>query len=96
MTPLISCREAVRRLWRFLDEELETADHERVKEHLEHCVHCCGELEFVREMQALLVSQQAPEIPDEVQDRLEGLIDELTDPGGHRERPGATTKRSGK
>ncbi|HEX9682037.1 MAG TPA: zf-HC2 domain-containing protein [Acidimicrobiales bacterium] len=81
MKPLISCREAVRELWRYLDEELKAVDHERVEEHLDHCVHCCGELEFVRQMQKLLGSQQELDLPADVQQRLEGLIDELTHPG---------------
>ena len=84
MKPLISCREAVRQLWRFLDEELKSADHERVEEHLDHCVHCCGELEFVRHMQKLLGSQRELTIPDDVQHRLEALIAELSDPGRTR------------
>ena len=80
MKPLISCRDAVRELWRYLDEELKAVDHERVEEHLDRCVHCCGELEFVRQMQKVLRSQQELDIPADVQQRLEGLIDELTHP----------------
>lgn len=80
MSPVISCREAVRNLWRFLDEELETGDRERVEDHLEHCVQCCGELEFVRMLQDLLASQQTAELPGDVRVRLDRFVDELTDP----------------
>jgi len=82
MKPLISCREAVRRLWRFLDEELVAAEHHDVEEHLEYCVLCCGELEFVRELRGLLGSQHAVELPVDVQVRLEHFVDDLI--GGDR------------
>ena len=79
MKSIIGCREAVRQLWRFLDEELEQADQERVEEHLEYCVHCCGELEFARELRDRLSLQQAAEVPPDVRDRLEAFVDGLDD-----------------
>lgn len=76
----MSCREAVRRLWRYLDGELDDLDSRRVEEHLEHCVVCCGELEFVGELQHVLASQQVTELPGEVQERLDRFLTDLTEP----------------
>jgi mycothiol system anti-sigma-R factor len=76
---VISCREAVRQLWRFLDGELETSEQQSIEEHLDHCVHCCGELEFSRALRQLLDSQRTSDLPADVRDRLEHFIDELND-----------------
>ncbi|MGH8777317.1 MAG: anti-sigma factor family protein [Jiangellaceae bacterium] len=75
----MSCREAVRRLWRYLDGELDDLSSRRVEEHLEHCVVCCGELEFVGELQHVLASQQVAELSSEVQERLESFLTGLTE-----------------
>ena len=85
MRRLIDCRQAVRRLWHFLDGELEPEDQAQVEEHLEHCVQCCGELEFADELRGLLAAQQTDELPDEVRDRLDQFVEDLTDPReGHQ------------
>lgn len=90
MRRLISCREAVQQLWRFLDQELDSAEQHSVEEHLEYCVHCCGELEFVRELRDVLGSQRTGYLPADVQDRLENFVDQLDDASaeeGTREDP---------
>lgn len=79
MKHLISCREAVQQLWRFLDEELETTARQSVEEHLEYCVYCCGELEFVGELRDLLGSQTTSDLPADVRDRLESFLDQIDD-----------------
>jgi anti-sigma factor (TIGR02949 family) len=76
---LISCREAVQQLWRFLDRELDTAERRRVDDHLEYCIHCCGELEFVHELRTLLASQRTHDLPSDVRGRLEHFVDHLGD-----------------
>ncbi|MGH9230107.1 MAG: anti-sigma factor family protein [Acidimicrobiales bacterium] len=79
MTRVISCNEAVRRLWRFLDGELEAAEAGSVEDHLDQCVTCCGELEFARELRKLLDAQRAAGLPADVRDRLERFVDQLDD-----------------
>jgi anti-sigma factor (TIGR02949 family) len=73
----IGCAEAVRRLWDFLDHDLDAADQAAVEAHLAWCRRCCGELAFAREMQRLLRTGTGADLPPEVQDRLERTIDEL-------------------
>lgn len=77
MTHMIDCREAVRRLWRFLDGELQPGEARRVEEHLDQCVTCCGELEFSRELRKLLDRQRTADLPADVRDRLERFIDQF-------------------
>jgi mycothiol system anti-sigma-R factor len=79
VTRVISCTEAVRRLWQFLDGELESGEGRSVEDHLDECVTCCGELEFSRELRKLLDAQGTADLPVDVRDRLERLVDHLDD-----------------
>ena len=79
MTRVISCTEAVRRLWQFLDGELASGEAQSVEDHLDECVTCCGELEFSRELRKLLDAQRTPDLPVDVRDRLERFVDQLDD-----------------
>lgn len=74
---MITCAEAVRQLWEYLDEALSPEDYERVGAHLAFCRRCCGELEFAEELQRFLRSRSSAELPDEVQARLQRFLDDL-------------------
>jgi anti-sigma factor (TIGR02949 family) len=74
---MISCDEAVRELWDYLDRALSPADLEAVEGHLAFCRRCCGEAEFARELRDFLASQSASEVPDDVRARLERFVDEI-------------------
>lgn len=78
---MISCRDAVRQLWDFLDGAMADADRQAIEEHLGFCRRCCGEVEFAQELRAFLASQASAEIPPEVHARLLSVIDELTEAG---------------
>jgi anti-sigma factor RsiW len=41
---MIKCREAVDRLWAYLDRHLDKAEETELEEHLGVCRHCRGEL----------------------------------------------------
>jgi anti-sigma factor (TIGR02949 family) len=77
MSPPTACREAIRRLWDYLDDDLSPEDHRAVEEHLSFCLRCCGELEFSREIRRMLQGSAEPIIPDDVQARLEQLLDDV-------------------
>jgi mycothiol system anti-sigma-R factor len=74
---LITCSEAVKRLWELLDRALSTEDQARVEDHLSFCRTCCGELEFARELQTFLRSHGSEEIPPDVKAKLERFVEEL-------------------
>jgi mycothiol system anti-sigma-R factor len=80
MTRVMSCRDAVRRLWQLLDGDLEAGETQRVEHHLEQCVSCCGELEFARELRRLLDAQRRADLPDDVRERLDQFVDRLGTP----------------
>lgn len=74
---MITCAEAVRQLWEYLDRELSAEDRERVEEHLAFCRRCCGEREFAEELRRFLAAQRRDEVPPAVLDRLESLLADL-------------------
>lgn len=77
---MISCAEAVRQLWDYLEHEVDAGDRERIEEHLSFCRRCCGEVEFAEELAAFLRSAARPYLPADVEARLTGFVDNLEDP----------------
>ncbi len=78
---MISCSDAVRQLWEYLEHELPAGDAERIEEHLSVCRRCCGEVEFADELRRFLGASAALTLPDEVRARMETFLDGL---GGGR------------
>ena len=74
---MISCSEAVRRLWEYLDGTLDDPQVERVEAHLARCRRCWGEMEFAHELRGLLVSGRDVALPEESLGRLERTLEEL-------------------
>lgn len=76
---MIDCREAVRRMWTYLDRALEPSPTEELEAHLETCQRCCGELEFSRHVrERVAASDTSTVLPPEVRGRIEGLIGRST------------------
>lgn len=74
---MISCSEAVRRLWEYLDNDLDDDDRERVEGHLVLCRRCCGEAEFAAALGDLLRSSAGPDLPGEIEQHLVGFLESL-------------------
>ena len=74
---MITCAEAVKQLWDYLDGVVEDVQRELVEEHLAFCRRCCGELEFAEELRSFLASHAPDELPPDVRARLTATLDEL-------------------
>jgi len=74
---MITCAEAVRQLWDYLDGMVEEADREAVEEHLSFCRRCCGELDFAEELRCFLAQPDEPDLPADVKARLLATLTEL-------------------
>jgi anti-sigma factor (TIGR02949 family) len=74
---MITCAEAVKRLWEYLDGTLEASERDAVDEHLSFCRRCCGEAEFAQELRMFLRSSADAELPGDVRARLRATLDEL-------------------
>ena len=74
---MITCAEAVRQLWDYLDGTVDELSREAIDEHLSFCRRCCGEAEFAEELRAFLARQAAEDLPDDVHARLSATLDQL-------------------
>lgn len=75
---MISCSEAVRQLWEYLDNLVDDAERAQIDEHLQRCRRCCGELEFARELKAKLAGAAVEDLPADVMTRLYRTIEGLS------------------
>lgn len=72
---MIDCREAVRRMWAYLDHSLDDKPVAEFEAHLATCQRCCGELEFSRHMRAMVTDTEgAPTLPPEFRSRVEVML----------------------
>ena len=74
---MISCSEAVRDLWNYLDGLVDESERAAVEEHLSVCRRCCGELEFAEELRGFLARNANEELPLAVHARLRATLTEL-------------------
>ncbi|MGH8829280.1 MAG: anti-sigma factor family protein, partial [Jiangellaceae bacterium] len=74
---MISCHEAVRRLWGYLDNTVDEVDRAKVEEHLARCRRCCAEMEFAQELRRALANGAAVDVPPHVLTRLQQTLEEL-------------------
>jgi anti-sigma factor (TIGR02949 family) len=75
---MITCAEAVKQLWDFLDNALAPNELAGVEEHLAFCRKCCGETEFAGELQEFLSSNRVEPIPTDVRKRLHQVLESIT------------------
>jgi mycothiol system anti-sigma-R factor len=74
---MISCSEAVKQLWEYLDGTVEADQRAAIEEHLSFCRRCCGEVEFAEELREFLARSARDEVPPEVIARLTATLEEL-------------------
>jgi len=74
---VITCAEAVRELWNYLDGLVDEHERAAVEDHLSICRRCCGELEFAEELRGFLSENAAEELPPEVRRRLVATLEDL-------------------
>ncbi|KAB1147155.1 zf-HC2 domain-containing protein [Streptomyces luteolifulvus] len=74
---MISCSEAVDRLWAYLDATVGHDERQEMEEHLALCLRCCGELEFAVALRRFLADSEREDVPPDVLARLRGTLEEL-------------------
>lgn len=74
---MIECKEAVKRLWEYVDRNLERRRAEELEQHLGLCRHCCGELEFAQQVRAKLSETATTPLPADTRTRLETMLRRL-------------------
>jgi len=78
----MSCEEAVRKFFAYLDRSLSADSAERLEAHLRECLDCCDRLEFLRKLEAL-VKTHLPEgaLPPHVEARIRRRLAETAAAG---------------
>jgi anti-sigma factor (TIGR02949 family) len=72
---MIDCKQAVQHLWGYLDRNLEQAREDELEQHLGLCRHCCGELEFAKQIRdRLAAGVAADKVEAPVRERLQQFI----------------------
>jgi len=74
---MISCADAVKQLWEYLDGTVGVADRDAIQEHLSLCQRCCGEAEFAGEFRNFLASQHYEDLHPAIRQRLSTFMEGL-------------------
>lgn len=74
---MISCTDAVKQLWDYLDGAVTESDRHAIEEHLDVCKRCCGEVEFADELRKFLEDQGSDELPPDTKQRLTAFLEEI-------------------
>lgn len=75
----ITCREAVERLWAFLDGELPDTEAAAIRTHLEACSRCYPHFDFQKAFCEFLRSRRQESAPSELRSRIREIL--AQDPG---------------
>lgn len=75
---MIDCKEAERRLHRYLDRELSSQEMAEVQSHLESCENCSAHFRFVGNHSFCSRNPQGSLISDLLQERFGNRIKQLT------------------
>jgi anti-sigma factor RsiW len=74
---MITCSQAVRQLWDYVDGAVEGTQLQALEEHLGVCRRCCGEVEFAAELRTFLAQHADVALPPDVKMRLTSFLDQL-------------------
>lgn len=70
----IGCEEALRRVFEYLDRELDATRHAEMERHLHTCRACYSRAEFEKRLKARLGALGAEPAPSEFAQRIKGLL----------------------
>ena len=74
---MMACRDAVERLWSYLDRNIDRAQEDELEQHLGLCRHCCGELEFAKQVRSKLASSAETPVTATTRERLHKFVQRL-------------------
>ena len=71
----LSCEQAVKQFFAYLDRALQGESIENLEAHLEECLACCDKLEFNRRLDAIVKDRLGePPLPDGIEDRIRRIL----------------------
>jgi mycothiol system anti-sigma-R factor len=72
------CAEAVRKLYPYLDGELDADMIAMVESHLRHCTPCLEAFDFEAELRKVVANRCAEKMPDGMHAKLMAMLDSVT------------------
>jgi mycothiol system anti-sigma-R factor len=83
MTDRMTCEQAVRQFFAYLDRALKGQSVERLEQHLEECLDCCDRLQFSRRVDAFVKDRLGDaSLPEGLEDRLRAGLRRARAEGG--------------
>jgi mycothiol system anti-sigma-R factor len=70
------CREAIDRLYRFLDGELTSETRQQIQRHLDDCPPCIKAFEFEAELRIVVSKGCREQVPESLRMRIAALLDQ--------------------
>ena len=74
---MITCAEAVTRLWDYVEKNLAAEDEAQIDDHVAVCRQCCGEAEFAGQLRGFLNTHAEERIPPDARQRLDLFLADL-------------------
>ena len=72
----MNCRESLKKLYDFLDGELDKVPKSEIKKHLDACRHCWDRFEFEKRLKELIKKSCCKEAcPDTLKRRVKALLE---------------------
>ena len=71
----IDCREALHRVYHFLDGEMTPERRDAIAKHLDRCAPCLRAFGFETELRRLIADRCRDQVPDELRTRIAVAID---------------------
>ena len=71
---IISCSEAVSRIFELLDGMIKRSQRQELDEHLDTCRDCCNRLEFEKLLKERLIQLSETKTPKRLSRRIEKLL----------------------
>jgi len=72
----VNCKESLRKIYEFLDGDLEKVSSAEIEVHINCCRHCWDRFEFEKQLKTLIKKSCCKEIcPDTLRKRIEALLD---------------------
>jgi len=74
---MIDCEEALKRLFEYIDLELNDHKHDEMEEHLSKCRSCYSRLEFEKKLQQHVKGVAEEKAPEQLHSKVRNLIRKL-------------------
>ena len=73
----LECDEAIKMVLEYLDNELETHDHDALEAHIHKCRACYTRVEFEKRLKGIVKEAPSVAVPDSLKNKIKKLTDQF-------------------